>query len=83
METKEEYYDWKIRKLRMIIDLCAPDDATHKDEIYAPGAISAIAEMNKMQGHYMKCEYERDKDEELNVISSMLKELKTKNEKDY
>lgn len=44
--------DWKLKKLMHVIELSAPDSARHHKEINATAAISAIAETNKMQGHY-------------------------------
>lgn len=83
MSKSIDYYNWKLNKLKMIIELCAPDDAGAHDEIHASGAIAAIAEMNKMQGHYMKSEADHQSEQELKSISTLLSDLKKKHECDY
>ena len=83
MENSIDYYKWKLKKLKMIVDLCAPDTAQTHEEMHPTAAISAVTEMNKMQGHYIKTEADHESEQELKSISLLLKELKAKHEKDY
>jgi hypothetical protein len=52
MENLQSTFEWKVKKLVELVELCTPSDAeTHKET--NPGStISAISELNKMQGHY-------------------------------
>jgi phage terminase small subunit len=53
VEEKEQItFDYKIKKLKQIVELSVPSEAANKEEINANAAISAISELNKMQGHY-------------------------------
>lgn len=45
-------FDYKLKKLGKIIELCVDDAAQTFDDIKPQFAISAISECNKMQGHY-------------------------------
>jgi phage terminase small subunit len=53
VEEKEQItFDYKIKKLKQIVELSVPSEAITKEDINASAAISAISELNKMQGHY-------------------------------
>lgn len=81
MENKLEIdIEWKFKKLKKIIDLCVPDEPDISSEINPSVAISAIAELNKMQGHYAP-----SKSENINHNSdeSKVKELIEKYKKHY
>lgn len=45
-------FDWKIKKLKKVVDISIPDDALEITEMDPEAGLKAIAEMNKMQGHY-------------------------------
>lgn len=72
----------KLDKLWHIATLSAPDTATHFDEMDGRTAISAINEMNKMQGHHMPTQVtlsEINTEEE----KKRLEELQKEHKKDY
>lgn len=48
----KENYDWKLEKLRQIVTSFIPREASNLESKEVAVAIHAIAEMNKMQGHY-------------------------------
>lgn len=75
--------DWKMGKLKKIVDLCAPDSAVHKDDIDAKPAISAIAELNKMQGHYSKESGDGPTDEEIAAAKAVLDAAVMARKKEY
>jgi hypothetical protein len=78
-----KFYGWKIHKLVNLINICTPDctDIT-KDDINANATISAIAELNKMQGHYAA---EKSINTNLNIDADFQKvrELVEKNKKEF
>jgi hypothetical protein len=45
-------YEEKLKKLKLVADLAIPDDAETIEDIHHQAGIAAIAESNKMQGHY-------------------------------
>jgi phage terminase small subunit len=46
-------WEWKIKKLQLIIDAICPDDPDHPIKLgHARTAIQAISELNKMSGDY-------------------------------
>lgn len=45
-------FDYKLAKLKKIVDLAIPDEADTILQISPRSGIAAIAELNKMQGHY-------------------------------
>lgn len=51
-EDHQLTFDHKIKTLKTIIDLAVPKDAEFIAQTHPGAAISAIAESNKMQGHY-------------------------------
>ena len=44
--------EWKLKRLKRLIELCIPPTAIYKEHVDGRTAIAAIAELNKMQGHY-------------------------------
>lgn len=84
---------WKIQKLKRIIDICVPDSAASRNDLYTKGAIAAIGELNKMQGHYAPEKYlsssvNRELGlnmelEDLKISEEILEELNKKYKKDY
>jgi hypothetical protein len=78
--------EWKLRKLKLIVDLCVPDLAARKEEINASGGLNAIAEINKMQGEYpaeKKQVMNLNMDADIGTITKMVNELIDKNQKEY
>ncbi len=45
-------YDSKLKKLWKIVEISVPDAAQTLEDIDAMAGVKAIAELNKMQGHY-------------------------------
>ena len=43
---------WKMEKLKEIVERCMAGDADKDGKLHPSGAIGAISELNKMQGHY-------------------------------
>lgn len=79
-------FDWKVKKLKKIIELTVPDDAENKSEINASAAISAIAETNKMQGHYSAEKIittNLNADIDVKKVHDLTIELELKYKKDY
>lgn len=75
-EKLEITFDKKLKKLWHIVDKCAPDDAVEAKEMQATAATSAIAELNKMQGHYSAEKHINTNlniDTDLNEISELVK----------
>jgi phage terminase small subunit len=56
LRTVEKRLQWgfedKLKKLKKVADLAIPDSASTMDELAPTAGIQAIAESNKMQGHY-------------------------------
>ena len=70
-------FTWKLSKLKKIIDLCVPEESVVGDQINPSPAISAIAEMNRMEGDYFS-ERQQDKkttDEEMEKVKEYSEEL--------
>ena len=44
--------EWKMLKLKEIINKCAQGEGLKDGHIHPPGVIAGISELNKMQGHY-------------------------------
>lgn len=79
-------FDWKIKKLKKIAELCVSDDAVHIDQINPTAATGAISELNKMQGHHSAEKHlnvSMNVDTDLQTIQSMMQDLLEKNEKEY
>jgi phage terminase small subunit len=84
---------WKIQKLKKIIDICIPDTAKSRNDLYTKGAIAAISELNKMQGHYapersISSSINRElglnmEVDDLKISEEILEELNKKYKKDY
>lgn len=52
LEKADVTFDWKVKMLKSLIENCASGNNTKDDVIHPSGVVSAIAELNKMQGHY-------------------------------
>ena len=83
MKTVEHKLNWefedKLRKLKKVADLAIPDDAKSMEEISHQAGISAIAESNKMQGHYSAekiVQTNVNVDADLQQVAALLKEYK-------
>jgi len=73
----EATFDWKLRRLKQIAD-------SHENNI----AVSAIAEMNKMQGHYspdkhVNANININSDADLIQVRDVMRKITEKHEKDY
>jgi|HubBroStandDraft_1064217.scaffolds.fasta_scaffold00305_24 hypothetical protein len=81
-EHLELTFEWKLRQLKELVERALPE---HNRE-FSTAAISAIAEMNKMQGHYAP-----DKtvsatmtvDADFTILSELMDKLLLTYEKDY
>lgn len=51
LEKAGSTFQWKVDKLCMIAEACAPESAQSKEDVQASGAVAAIAELNRMEGH--------------------------------
>lgn len=72
--------DWKMRKLKQIVDHAIPHAEDGKTIVKEPrNAIAAIAELNKMQGDYAAIKHEIQADINYTEIRARIEELK----KDY
>jgi len=75
-------YEWKMEKLKNVIEKCENGVQLKDNQMNASGAIAGIAELNKMQGHYSP-----DTTVNLNVDADaddpLLERLMKKNEKPY
>lgn len=85
---KEESFmsvEYKLRKLKKIIDCYIPDDAEIIPFELAKHAISAIAEANKMQGDYapVKSETAVTTDKEQIEAKELLEKLKQEYKKEF
>lgn len=83
--------DWKLGKLKTVVDGTIPDFADKIDPIAARAGIAAIAEANKMQGHYapvqtmnanLNVNTEID-DRQKEELDKVVAEIKQKHIKDY
>lgn len=81
-EKFEMTFDWKIEKLKQIIELNVPGEANHHEDINATAAINAIAELNKMQGHY-SAEKHINANIHADIEVEEIKSLVKKYERDY
>jgi len=91
VETKEAQqitFDYKVRKLAKIIERCIIDQddseplTMSKTNAYRVG-IAAIAELNKMQGHYaadkrVTANFNVDSDPDLSRLDSIMQQILTK-----
>ena len=86
LKTVEKRLEWgfedKIKKLKIVADLAIPDEAKTMDELTPNAGIAAIAESNKMQGHY-SAEKIVNTNISIDVDLQAVKELMDKYEKEY
>jgi hypothetical protein len=78
--------DYKLKKLKKIIDTHIPDDANRADQMKAATGIAAIAEANKMQGHYSAEKRENvnvNIDADIERVKSLVEDLTKKYQRDY
>lgn len=78
-------FDYKIKKLKKILDNTIPDDDCATPEHYRVG-ISAISELNKMQGHHAaekRVNLNLQTDANIDQLRSVMDELVKKHTKDY
>ena len=75
-------FEDKLRKLRHVADLAIPDEAKTMDELTPTAGIAAIAESNKMQGHY-SAEKVVQTNVNVDVDLQQVKELMDKYKRDY
>ena len=59
---------------------CKVGKATKEGYVNASGLVSAISELNKMQGHYKK---EKDIEQDIDEMKDTLKKLVELNKKEY
>ena len=52
LEELDITYEWKLGILKDVIERCAKGDATREGILHPSGIVSAVQELNKMQGHY-------------------------------
>ena len=52
MENLQATFEWKVKKLVELVELCTPSNAENHKDTNPGSTISAISELNKMQGHY-------------------------------
>jgi len=76
---------WKIQKLKRAIELCMPDYEENHKNCNMTALISAINEMNRMQGHHAaeKRVIENKDKGDIEAVHEILDELKEKYKKDY
>jgi hypothetical protein len=78
--------DYKLKKLKKVIDAAIPDGAQSFDEMKPAAGIAAIAETNKMQGHYSAEKRENvnvNIDADIERVKSLVEELTKKYQRDY
>ena len=87
IERKHEItFEWKINKLKNIIELCADKKATSHKDINPTAAIAAISELNKMQGHYSAEKHVNTNiniDTDLDAAKEYIEELQLKYKREY
>ena len=88
MENLQATFEWKVKKLVELVELCTPSTAeSHKDT--NPGStISAISELNKMQGHYapdrsVTASLNIEGDPEIECVRETMEEIFLQWEKDF
>lgn len=77
----QESFLWKIKKLREIINRAMPSDSAK----YSSSVITAISELNKMEGHYApekSITFSASADLELKQAQKLLEKV-AENKKDY
>jgi phage terminase small subunit len=79
-------FDYKIQKLKHIIELCAGDAVDSFKEADTRTAIAAIAELNKMQGHYAVEKHQHTNinlDVDVETTKVLLDEMRAKHKQEY
>jgi phage terminase small subunit len=83
-------YDWKVKKLKNVIDKCMPQEIPHAplplNATQPQTAVSAISELNKMQGHYApvkQISVNFNNDADLKATQELTNLLIAKHESDY
>lgn len=79
-EKTQVTFDYKISKLKKVVDLTIPEEAETMKQIGAREGIAAIGELNKMQGHYavekiLTTTHNINSDEDLKQINELTQEL--------
>lgn len=87
-EKVEITLEWKYRKLKHIIEVCLPDNTVAYDRnLVAPQiALAAIAELNKMNGHYAATKTEvvsTIPPEELEHLKQLVEKFAIEHKKEY
>lgn len=79
-------FEWKLKKLKHVVQVSIPDESQVLEEIDARAGVAAIAEMNKMQGHYSPDKHINaniSADTDVKEVQDMLQEMIRKNEKEF
>lgn len=77
--------EYKLRKLKKILDICVPENAIDKRELDVNGALGAIAEANKMCGDYapVKSESKISTDSDTEEAKALMQEIKEQLKKEF
>ncbi len=83
-QQMQDDYHWKLNKLKKFVILAIPDEAEYFSETHSSG-VAAIAEMNKMQGHYAaeKHAIAVKEDKDLEIGNALTREMIKNHERDY
>lgn len=81
-------YDWKVRKLLRMVEFNFPDDMEKGFVRDTKGAVAAIAELNKMQGHYaaeklISANLNASADADVKEAKDIFAKILANNENDY
>lgn len=79
-------FDYKIQKLKLAVDRALPDDEKSEATINPQIGITAIAELNKMQGHYSAEKHinaNLNTDTEISDIKELMDGLIAKHDKEF
>ena len=74
----ESNFNWKIKKLSNVVESVVGETKDEVDKRYIAGAISAISEMNKMQGHHSAekvINIDLKNDDDIKKINDIVREL--------
>lgn len=78
-------FEWKVKKLKNVVDRAIPDDEIESD-LAATVGISAIQELNKMQGHHSAEKHvttNLNVDTDVENVKTIMDGLIVKHEKTY
>lgn len=78
-------FEWKVKKLKSVIDRAIPDDEIESD-LSASVGISAIQELNKMQGHHSaekRVNTNLNSDTDVENVKELMEGLIAKHDKSY